>query len=171
MPLLSNLSTPVLYSSNTCLPEKPRIVNFLPCRFLIPLYSTFKESIATLQSSVSTKIKESVSFSFNILPPSFLSISLKSVWLPQPLKSFYTVLEKALSEKTPGMFKEKVESSVCQTELGHSEGELFPRGVIFPSNSCYEPYIISKELHSFGVQTNAHTHTHWQTHTKTCTLS
>lgn len=56
------------------------------------------------------------------------------------------------------MFKEKVESSVCQTELGHSEGELFPRGVIFPSNSCYEPYIISKELHSFGVQTNAHTH-------------
>ncbi|CAB1326322.1 unnamed protein product [Coregonus sp. 'balchen'] len=30
-------------------------------------------------------------------------------WLPQPLKSFSTVLEKALSEKTPAMFKEKVE--------------------------------------------------------------
>lgn len=39
-------------------------------------------------------------------------------------------------------------------------GEPFPRGVIFPSNSCYEPYIISKELHSFGVHRHTHTHTH-----------
>lgn len=37
-------------------------------------------------------------------------------------------------------------------------GEPFPRGVIFPSNSCYEPYIISKELHSFGVHRHTHTH-------------
>lgn len=47
-------------------------------------------------------------------------------------------------------------------------GKSFPRGVIFPSNSCYEPYIISKELRSFGVHsTDAHSHTH--THTPRCT--
>lgn len=46
-------------------------------------------------------------------------------------------------------------------------GEPFPRGVIFPSNSCYEPYIISKELHSFGVHRHTHTHTPRRTGTLT----
>lgn len=46
-------------------------------------------------------------------------------------------------------------------------GEPFPRGVIFPSNSCYEPYIISKELRSFGV--HRHTHTYTPRHSGTLT--
>ena len=71
---------------------------------------------------------------FNVFffTPLFSFISLSSAWLPQPLKSFNTVLEKALSEKTPGMFKEKVECSVCQTELGQVEGGAIPQRGYFP---------------------------------------
>lgn len=105
----------------------------LPLPFDLPNSCT-EQFIATLLSSLSTEIKVSVSFSLNPSPPYFFSfsISLYSAWLPQPVKSFNTVLEKALGEKTPGMFKEKVECSVCQTELGHTVGGAIPQRGYFP---------------------------------------